>query len=68
MEMKQNNHFAIAGLVESMLDVIVKYINFISTYRCVTKTVGMSFQNSNQSLLHNVWTDIEVLKFGISLT
>ena len=58
MEMKQNNHFSIAWLVESMLDIIVKYINFISTYRRVTKTVSMSFQNSNQSLLYNVWTDI----------
>lgn len=38
MEMKQNNHFTVARLEESILDVIVENVHLITTHRSESKT------------------------------
>jgi hypothetical protein len=50
-----------------MFDVVVQNVNLVPTDTRVLKSIDMSFQNTRQSFLHNVWADVQILEFGIAL-
>lgn len=67
MEVEENNHFSITGLEESILNIIVQNINFVTPNGCVTKTIGVSFETAGHSFRHDVWSDVEILEFRVAL-
>ena len=64
--MQENNHFTIAWLVKCMLDVVIKDVNLVSTNTRVLKSIDMRFQNTTQTLLSNIGTNIQVFQFGVA--
>ena len=66
--MYKDNHFTVAGLIKSMFDIVVEYVNLVSSNTCVQKSVGVSFQNSRKAFLSYVWPDVKIFQFGVSFS
>lgn len=67
MEMQNDDHLAIARLEEGVLDVVVHNVNLVTANRGEAETIEVSLQSSMNSFGDNVWTNEEVLQFGIVL-
>ncbi len=65
--MQQDNHFAVAGLVERVFDIVVQDVNLVTPNTSVLEPVGVGLEDAAQPLLNNVGADVEILELGVAL-
>lgn len=67
VEVKENDHFAVARLEEGVLDVVVQNVHFVASHRRVTEPIGVRLEPTGHSLGHDVGPDVEILQLGVAL-
>ena len=64
--MQKDYHFTIAWLVKCMLDVVIKDVNFVSTNTRVLKSIDVRFQNTTQTFLCHIGTNVQIFQLGVA--
>ncbi len=57
VEVKQDDHLAVAGLEEGVLDVVVHDVHLVAPDARVAESVGVRLQHTRQSFLYDVWPE-----------
>ena len=68
MEMDQDDHFVVAGLIESMGNVRIEQIDLVTAHGRVTKAIGVRFECPVDFLIGQARSDVQIFQLRIDFT